>query len=382
MTRRFEIIEGADNLDAIQDSWETLSAQNCQASYFHAFSWYRAFARNLESKPDSLVIVLAYQDDVLEAIFPLQFRKIGLLGLAIGVLRAPQHAHMNLHDIVLSEKQNHGGLLYELVEFLKHQKPYKCDAVRLGNVLENSATMRLLREDSRLNSTIFPSGRCDSLPALASEDLPKYVSKNLKGNLRKARSKLSKCESVEYLATRDPELLSDYLARFLDVEASGWKGEKGSGTAIKLDDALTGFYSDLAEGFGSKHKCEISLLKIDGQVAAGQFGLIVGRTMYLLKIGYAENFAAFAPGNSLLAHTLDRLNAEGEITDVNLVSDTAWHRSWRPEQMQAYKCCVYSDRLMAKPLVAYGHIRQMAKRLYDQYRGRGGVRPSDQLASP
>ena len=375
MARRFEIIEGADNLNKIRDSWETLSAQNSQARYFHAYSWYHAFAKNLESKPDSLVCVLVYQDDDLEAIFPFQFRKSGFLGLSLGVLQAPQHTHMNLHDIVLAEHQNHDGLLYELVQFLKKQKPYKCDAVRLGNVLEDSATLKLLREDSRLSTTIFPSGHCDSVPALASEDLPQFISRNLKGNLRKARSKLSKRESVEYLATRDPELLPDYLARFLDVEASGWKGENGSGTAIKLDDTLTGFYSDLAEGFGSDHKCEISLLRIDGEVAAGQFGLIVGQTMYLLKIGYAEEFAPCAPGNSLLAHTLDRLKADGDITDVNLVSDAPWHRSWRPEQQQVYKCCVYTDRLTARLLVAYGCARQTAKRLYEELRGRGQRAP-------
>jgi CelD/BcsL family acetyltransferase involved in cellulose biosynthesis len=375
MARRFEIIEGADNLNRIRDSWETLSAQNSQSRYFHAYSWYRAFAKNLESKPDSLVCVLVYQDDDLEAIFPLQFRKHGFLGLALGVLQAPQHAHMNLHDIVLAEHQNHDGLLYELVQFLKKQKPYKCDAVKLGNVLENSATLKLLREDSRLSTTIFPSGHCDSVPALASEDLPKFVSRNLKGNLRKARSNLSKHDSVEYLATRDPQLLADYLARFFDVEASGWKGENGSGSAIKLNDTLRGFYSDLAEGFGRDHKCEISLLKIDGQVAAGQFGLIAGQTMYLLKIGYSEHFARCAPGNSLLAHTLDRLNAEGEIKAVDLVTDAAWHRSWRPEQQQVYKCCVYSDRLTARLLLAYGCVRQTAKRLYDDLKGRGQRAP-------
>jgi len=371
MTRRFKIIEGADNLDGIRDSWETLSAQNKLARYFHAYSWYRAFARNLESQPDSFICVLVYQDDELEAIFPLQFRKNRFLGVALRVFQAPQHAHINLHDIVLVEHQNHADLLYELVQFLKRQKPYKCDAIKLGNVLDNSTTMKLLREDSRLNTTIFPSGHCDSLPVLGSGDLPKFVSRNLKGNLRKARSKLSQHESVEYLATRNPKLLPNYLAWFLDVEASGWKGESGSGSAIKLNGTLTSFYSDLAQGFGSDHKCEISLLKIDGQVAAGQFGLIAGRTMYLLKIGYAENFSNCAPGNSLLAHTLDRLNTEGEITDVNLVTDAAWHKSWRPEQQQVYKCCVYSDRLTAKLQVANECVRQMAKRLYNDLKDRG-----------
>jgi CelD/BcsL family acetyltransferase involved in cellulose biosynthesis len=106
------------------------------------------------------------------------------------------------------------------------------------------------------------------------------------------------------------------------------------------------------------------LLKIDDRVAAGQFGLIVGQTMYLLKIGYAEEYAQFAPGNVLMAHTLNRLNDEGEISDVNLVSDSGWHKSWRPIQQRVYKCCVYRDGLSARLLLAYGHGRQAAKRMY------------------
>jgi hypothetical protein len=370
MDRRFEIVPGAEGFTKIRDSWEDLTARNCQARYFHTYSWYRAYANNLEPSPGSLIFVLAYQDDRLEAIFPLQLKKVGFLGFALRVLQAPQHLHLTLHDVVLGAEGCHEGLLFDLLRFLADQKSYKCDAVNFGYVLEDSAAMKLIREDRRLSTTIFPSGHCNSMPVLSEEALPNFISKNLKGNLRKARSKLSKQEKVEFLTTRDPELLPEYFSEFLNVEASGWKGSNGSGTAIKLNESLSAFYSDLADQFGGFQRCEISLLKIDDRVAAGQFGLIVGQTMYLLKIGYAEGFAQFAPGSVLMAHTLNRLNDDSEISDVNLVSDAGWHTSWRPIQQQIYKCCVYRDGLTARLILAYGRGREVGKRMYVEFRRR------------
>ncbi len=364
MDRRFEIVEGADGFISIRDSWEDLTARNGQARYFHTYSWYRAYANNLTPGPESLIFVLAYQDDRLEAIFPLQLRKIGFLGLTLRVLQAPQHCHLTLHDIVLGAEGCHEGLLFDLLRFLEDQKSCKCDALHLGNVLEDSAVLKLVREERRLKTTIFPYGYCDSVPPLCEEELPGFVSKNLKGNLRKARSKLSKQDKVEFLTTREPELLPEYFAAFLDVEASGWKGSSGSSTAIKLCESLTGFYADLTEQFGALQRCEINLLKIDDKVAAVQFGLITGQTMHLLKIGYAEGFAQCAPGSVLMANTLNRLSNDSEISDVNLVSDAAWHKSWRPIQQPVYKCCVYRDGLAARLLLAYGRGRQTAKNVY------------------
>jgi hypothetical protein len=370
MDRRFEILEGADEFIKIRDSWNDLTARNARSRYFQTYAWYRAYANNLEASPESLVLVLAFQGNRLEAIFPLQYKKIKFLGLSLRVLQAPQHSHLNLHDIVLDGEHGHEGLLFELLGFLKDQKSYRCDALNLGRVLEDSNVLKLVREDQRLRTTIFPSGHCDSVPPLSEEELPGFVSKNLKGNLRKARSKLTKQDKVEFLTTRDPELLPEYFAAFLDVEASGWKGSRGSGTAIKLCDSLTGFYADLTEQFGTQQRCEINLLKIDEKVAAVQFGLIAGQTMHLLKIGYAEGFAQCAPGSVLMANTLNRLSVDSEISDVNLVSDAGWHTSWRPIQQPVYKCCVYRDGLAARLLLGFGQGRQTAKNVYLDLRRR------------
>ena len=310
-----------------------------------------------------MVFTLVYQGDLLEAIFPFRVVKKRPLGLPLRLLQVPMHPHMNLQDVVLSPRAVSSGLLDELLEFLNRQNDYKCDAIHFGGVLQDSATLQLLECDDSLRTTVFPTVSCDYLPVLSEENLPKAVSRNLRGNLRKARHKLAKRGNVEFLSTRDPGVLQEYLLQFLDIEASGWKGANGSQSAIKIHAPLSAFYGRLAEMFGAEEHCEINLLKVDGQVIAGQFALIVGDTTYLLKIGYDEEYAELAPGNTLLAHTLDRLSVEEDIRHVNLITDAAWHKSWRPSQSQVFQCCCFSSSLMARLLYAYTHIRWSMGRL-------------------
>jgi hypothetical protein len=364
MARHFDIVEGLEGLKKIRESWEDLTAGDNQSRYFHTHIWHRAYAEALETNPESLVTIIAFKGRELEAIFPFRLWRRSILGLPIRILQFPQHPHLRLHDVVVRHDQKHEHLLRDLLEFLQGHRGCKCDAIYIGKALESSGILRLIREDDSLTTTLFPMGYSDSLPAFSASELPNLVSRNLKGNLRKARSKLCKRDEAKFLTTRDPNLLPEYYEKFLDIEASGWKGANGSATAVKLDPSLTHFYGRLVEYFGSVGDCEINLLEIDGRIAAGQFGLIVGNAMHLLKIGYAEDFAELAPGNLLLANTLDRLSKDSRISEVDLVTDAAWHRSWRPAQQRVYGCCIYTDGPAARLLLACGHGYWAARQGY------------------
>jgi hypothetical protein len=142
----------------------------------------------------------------------------------------------------------------------------------------------------------------------------------------------------------------------MHVEASGWKGKNGRKSAIELHPELTNFYTQLANSLGASGNCEISLLKVDGDFVAGQFGLIVGDVIYILKIGYDERFRRLSPGNLLTAHTIYRLHAEGVIREINFVTDVKWHSFWRPTCRDVYEVCCYRPSLFGTTLFVFRHI--------------------------
>lgn len=365
MQREFQIIKGLEWPPPVCEGWDQVVVRGTGASYVQTLSWNQACMELLEATPESALLILAYQGETLEAIFPFIVDERRELGITMRVLRPPRHEHINWHDIALSPDIRHDNLLTELLSFLKRSRSQAFDLIEFGNVLDNSATLQLLRSPHDLRSTIVARNTCHCLPATSNDELGDLVSKNLKGNLRKARRRLSNYESAEFSTTRKLSELPDFFADFLEVEASGWKGAGGAGTAIVLHPSLTAFYRRLMHEFGAGGQCEINLLKIDGRVAAGQFALIVGNTMFLLKIGFNEEFSGLAPGNLLLAETLHRANKEGEIEVVNLITDAGWHASWRPIDHTVYECCCYTRT--ARGSLAYSY-RRLRSALGPRYR--------------
>jgi hypothetical protein len=69
---------------------------------------------------------------------------------------------------------------------------------------------------------------------------------------------------------------------------------------------------------------------IDHQPAAAQFAIVSGQRCYLLKIAYDEAHASVAPGNLLLERVLQKYESHPAIKHVDLVSNAAWHTSWKP----------------------------------------------------
>ena len=130
------------------------------------------------------------------------------------------------------------------------------------------------------------------------------LSKNFRGNLRKARNKLAKLEGVEFVSARGPEELASELEVFLDVEASGWKGASGTGTAIRLNEAKVAFYRDLTASLAEDGRCWIDSLYADGRCIATELNFLACGDFEMLKIGYDEEYAHAAPGQMLFEYTL------------------------------------------------------------------------------
>jgi CelD/BcsL family acetyltransferase involved in cellulose biosynthesis len=357
MTREFRIVRGKQESEKLGGAWNALIAECQQVNFVHMHQWYLAYLECLETQPDSAMLVLAFNRQKLEAIFPLRVRVETRFGFKFKLLELPHHPHINFQEVILAHDVDHENLVDELIGFLRADAHTGCHAIRFGNVLEMSPTLNMLEKDTSARKTIFPTTHCDLIPVMSADDVRQGVSRNLRGNLRKARHKLANFDDVRFRSTRHPDALEQAFTRFLEVEASGWKGKDGTGSAISLDSRIADFYQQLVDRFGERGNCEINLLEVDGQAVAGQFALIVADIMYLLKIGYNEEYSQIAPGNLLLEHTLDRLNSEGLIREVNLVTGVAWHSSWRPTRRTVYRCYCYSASLPGRLLYAIQKFR-------------------------
>jgi hypothetical protein len=357
MDREFKLIHGLDWPAEIDEAWDGLVARNHRSSFVQSRHWYRSCLENLEGAPDSAVVVIAERRGTVEAILPLRRDTYRVPGAQVSVLRVPRHSHISLHDVVLNDEVDHEGLLSELLQFLRSHGEWRFDAILFGDLLDGSSLLELLCADASLRSIVYEKRACHCLPVMSDDELREHTSKNLHKNLRRVRRKLERQDQHAFLTTRGPRELEAFFERFLEVEASGWKGAAGRGSAIALDSSLHAHYRQLVKSLGDAGQCEIRLLEVNGQTAAALLAWISGDTVYTPKIGYDEEFASLMPGALLLADTVIRLSAEGGTREINMVSDASWTTGWRPERRPVYSASLFAKSPKGALLFRYLQLR-------------------------
>jgi CelD/BcsL family acetyltransferase involved in cellulose biosynthesis len=192
-------------------------------------------------------------------------------------------------------------------------------------------------------------------------------SANFRSNLNKARNKLSRETGVEFSrVSRGPQLMRCF-EEFLDLEASGWKGREGRGTAIRLDPALVRFYRSLIEGFGADDMAVINCLRIRGDLVAGQFCLRDEDTLYVLKLAYDETRSRLAPGNMLLEWVIREGMERSAYRYVNLVGEPPWFKDWRPVSVPLKSLSVFNATAAGWTARSLLELKQQLKPLRRKY---------------
>ena len=136
--------------------------------------------------------------------------------------------------------------------------------------------------------------------------------------MRRLRNRLADDGAVDFTVADTPATLAPALARFLDLEARGWKGERGTGLAQAKGDAA--FISAAAADLGARGALEIVELTLSGTTIASGLVLRQGDRAFFFKIAYDENLGRCSPGVQLTLELTKRLADDPTIT---LVDSTA-----------------------------------------------------------
>ena len=143
-------------------------------------------------------------------------------------------------------------------------------------------------------------------PVLTATEDGTLVGDDRRERRRRARRGLEReggaVSSVDRLA--DP----DAVDRFLELEASGWKG--AAGTAIACDPATTAYFREICRRFGAAGRLEVRSLDVAGGPVAMEVALHAGDGVFHLKTAYDERYSKFNPGVLALVDNADRFAAE------------------------------------------------------------------------
>lgn len=352
------VLRGEDGLGQLKEAWQKIHSGLSCPGYHRDWRWMASLQRHLMDEP--LVFVVLRRHGRVAIILPLQLRSGGAAGFKHRFISFPYHNHIVLSDALIDPSVAEERDLARLFAFLETQKEFKWNHMRLNGMVEGSLLHGALvasgyePEQTSFNAYFdWPTGKYDAT-------LSKKHIRNTRRLTQKAESELG---PVQVRFVSGPAELPDALETFFELEASGWKGEKGTSTAIKNDERLIVFYRDLLTRFSEDKSFQINLLEINGVPAAGQMCIRCGSVWYILKVGYNDRLKQYGAGNALMLACLERLSQDAEISELNLVTSPAWADRWHLNKRPVYSLQHFNRGIGGRMLKALRDSKRKLKLL-------------------
>ncbi|TFV39207.1 GNAT family N-acetyltransferase [Bradyrhizobium frederickii] len=139
-------------------------------------------------------------------------------------------------------------------------------------------------------------------------------SKKLK-ELRRLRHRLEEHGPVAFDVARRPDEIGPALETFLQLEASGWKGKRGTALVQHAGDAA--FIRRAVPALAETAQCEIITLRAGTRPVAAGIVLRHQDRAFFFKLGIDERFARYSPGVQLTLELTRHLCADPAIASAD-----------------------------------------------------------------
>ncbi len=336
--------------------WELL-VERSGASPFHELAWmqawWSAFGRG------SLILITVRRDGELAAGLPMRETR--------GRIVSPTNWHSPLFGPV-ADSEDSARLLLDHVFGLERR------SIDLSHLDVDDGSLARAMQAARRAGRLVATRPLAHSPWISLEgsweDYERRLSRNRRKSVRRSRRRLEEAGPVSLDIEDGSSNLDDLLEQAFRLEASGWKGRRG--TAISSRPETRRFYTDVARWAAEKGSLRLAFLRLHGTPVAFDLSLERGSVRYSLKAGFDAGFARFGPGAVLLhgllreAHSagIDRFELLGPEDQFKLdwAGNTS-ERSWLHASARST-----AGRAEAAVIGAREHIRPLARRVRDRVR--------------
>jgi CelD/BcsL family acetyltransferase involved in cellulose biosynthesis len=133
--------------------------------------------------------------------------------------------------------------------------------------------------------------------------------------LRRQRHRLAEHGAVHFEVARSPQDVMAAIETFLALEASGWKGERG--TALLKVEGDAAFIRRATKALAETGQCEIVTLRAGETPIAAGVVLRHQNRAFFFKLGIDERFAKYSPGVQLTLDLTQHLCADPQIASAD-----------------------------------------------------------------
>jgi CelD/BcsL family acetyltransferase involved in cellulose biosynthesis len=148
--------------------------------------------------------------------------------------------------------------------------------------------------------------------------------------LKRLRARLSEQGKLESISFQAGDHLAPFIDAFLQLEAQGWKGKRG--TAIANDPAIAATLKAGLHAMHAGNRLKFWQINFDDAPIASLFALVDDGEVTLGKIAYAEAYSKYSPGVLIILDATQELLTSGihVRADSNALPDHPMiDRLWR-----------------------------------------------------
>ncbi|MDD3276823.1 MAG: GNAT family N-acetyltransferase [Kiritimatiellales bacterium] len=204
--------------------------------------------------------------------------------------------------------------------------PCNCACLRVRGLPEERVPQITNRNVFRRSSAIVDRESSESfIPVQCSaEEYFGSLSKNFHRNYRRIGRRIEEQPEMRFrFETGNTGLNAEH---FMDIEHQGWKAQRK--TSIRSDKSYVEFFRLLTKRLEEQGWLKWAFLDIGGEPVAGQFMVQSGDTLYVVKIGYNEQFSKLSPGAALFGRVIERAFESGGVKEINFMSGYSWMKDW------------------------------------------------------
>ena len=334
--------------DSVRAAWRELASQGKNGEPFFQPEWIEAFAGSF-GKGKQHLLLSAWREGTLSGIAPLSRSGVFFGKIPARAYRSLSGIHSCRYDILLDDSDPERA---SKAMWRRLAVDQWWDVIEAQDVPADGDFFRLMRHAnaSGFITGVWPTRK---MPFIKIPDrdkdpfsnCPKYSKKDRS----RMKSKLIKLNSEGRVSFDVIESNHERaLKEFIDLEASGWKGDNGS--AIASNSTTRRFYELTTTGLAPRGLVRIYEMRFNDKLIASDLGFLMNGVFFSVKVAYDESFSRYSPGQLLNRHIIEDLWENGSTTFDLMGTRMPYKMVWTTEVREHSHCYIFRPSLKGRLL--------------------------------
>jgi CelD/BcsL family acetyltransferase involved in cellulose biosynthesis len=190
------------------------------------------------------------------------------------------------------------------------------------------------------------------------------VSRSLRKKLDRQERQLRRMGQVAFEISDGTHRLDELLDEGFRIEASGWKGARG--TAIASRPETRRFYTEVAHWAAARGSLRLAFHRLDGRAFSFHLNLAWDDVYYHLKGGYDPAYGRFSPGHQTMRAVIRDAFTSGFARFDLLGTDDPYKLAWSTSLTEKRLLLAFAPTLPGfVDWGAFAYARPVARRMLD-----------------